>query len=65
MKKVILSLTWSILLFCFSDLAVAQNQDKIDSLQIVIATAKKDTTRFYAYADIIQEYAQVKNFEKQ
>src|SRR5205085_2708375 len=64
MKKMIHFFTFFILQFFICDLCVAQNTHSLDSLLKVIATVKADTSRFYAYADVVREYAQIRDFEK-
>jgi len=46
-----------------SNLCVAQNTSKLDSLLNVIATVKADTSRFYAYTAVIREYSRAGEFE--
>jgi len=62
MRKNILSFICFLPIFN-SPLCVAQNTHKLDSLLNVIATAKADTSRFYAYASVIRECSIVGNFE--
>jgi two-component system, NarL family, sensor histidine kinase UhpB len=63
MKRIALFFICIILQLLNADLCLAQNQHKIDSLLKVITTVKADTSRFYAYADVVREYSIARKFE--